>query len=84
MMAGASIYWWRSKALRQRGGVHAIAIGNTPDEARARIRIHAREWLKARYGDAMDEIAVYLTRLDHDLDAAPEVGDVHLLIGGSA
>lgn len=83
MMAGASIYCWRSKALRQRNGVHAIAIGNTPDEARARIRIHAREWLKARYGDAIDEIAVYLARLDRDLAAEPENATV-LLIGGSA
>lgn len=90
-MSARHIYRWRSNAARQYARGHLIAIGVTPDEARARIRIHARKWIASDDGkphldghddDDRVQIAEFLSVLDNDLLATPEVSDA-LVIWGS-
>lgn len=89
-MSPAHVYHWRSKALKQYGEGHLIAVASTAEHARTLIRanIEAHWRNEMRPWDTPDtdeddreDLTKFLALIETDLTADPEISDTLFLAG---
>jgi hypothetical protein len=80
------MYMWRNEALKNYGQGHLVAIAETPEQARKKLRDGFFDYLKEHYGwmfDILDEEGIEEKRnlIEKDLIPEPTVTELLYITG---